>query len=218
VILKFYSKVYFSDIEACQGLHLFPLCDVIYVIWCLISLWSVVICLSIRLFLCLPICLSIYPSIYHSGLCLWCVWRWSVKTNCVQSCVSMIHASISPSIHLSICLAVYLSLWSVLSQEVIGEDKLHVILCEHDPCVCLSIHPPVYPSVYLSVYHCGLWWVRRWSVKTSFVQSYVTVTRASVCLFIQLSIYLSVYPSICLSVYHCGLWCVRRWSVRTNCV
>jgi len=28
VILKFYRKVYFSDIEACQGLHLFPLRDV----------------------------------------------------------------------------------------------------------------------------------------------------------------------------------------------
>jgi len=28
VILKFYRKVYFSDTEACQGLHLFPLCDV----------------------------------------------------------------------------------------------------------------------------------------------------------------------------------------------
>ena len=28
VILKFHRKVYFSDTEACQGLHLFPLCDV----------------------------------------------------------------------------------------------------------------------------------------------------------------------------------------------
>jgi len=31
VILKFYRKVYFSDTEACQGMHLFPLyviCDV----------------------------------------------------------------------------------------------------------------------------------------------------------------------------------------------
>jgi len=28
VILKFYANIYFSDIEACQGLHLFPLCNV----------------------------------------------------------------------------------------------------------------------------------------------------------------------------------------------
>ena len=28
VILKFYRKVYFSHTEACQGLHLFPLCAV----------------------------------------------------------------------------------------------------------------------------------------------------------------------------------------------
>ena len=27
--LKFYHKVYVSDTEACQGLHLFPVCDVI---------------------------------------------------------------------------------------------------------------------------------------------------------------------------------------------
>jgi len=28
VILKFYPNIYFSDTEVCQGLHLFPLCDV----------------------------------------------------------------------------------------------------------------------------------------------------------------------------------------------
>jgi len=28
VILKFYREVNFADTEACQGLHLFPLCDV----------------------------------------------------------------------------------------------------------------------------------------------------------------------------------------------
>jgi len=28
VILKFYRKVYFSDTKACQGQHLFVLCDV----------------------------------------------------------------------------------------------------------------------------------------------------------------------------------------------
>ena len=28
MILKFYRKVYFSDTEACQCLHLYPLCDV----------------------------------------------------------------------------------------------------------------------------------------------------------------------------------------------
>ena len=33
VILKFYRKVYFSDTQACQGLHLFPLCDVMWW-WC----------------------------------------------------------------------------------------------------------------------------------------------------------------------------------------
>jgi len=27
VTLKFYREVYFSDTEACQGLHLFSLCD-----------------------------------------------------------------------------------------------------------------------------------------------------------------------------------------------
>jgi len=27
VILKFYPNIYFSDTEACHGLHLFPLCD-----------------------------------------------------------------------------------------------------------------------------------------------------------------------------------------------
>ena len=31
VILKFYRKVYFSVTEACEGLHLFPLCDVMTV-------------------------------------------------------------------------------------------------------------------------------------------------------------------------------------------
>jgi len=31
VILKFYRTVYCSDTEACQGLHLFPLCDVIFI-------------------------------------------------------------------------------------------------------------------------------------------------------------------------------------------
>jgi len=31
LILKFYRKVYFTDTEACQGLHLFPLFDVILI-------------------------------------------------------------------------------------------------------------------------------------------------------------------------------------------
>jgi len=30
VILKFHRKVYFSDTEACQGLHLFPVYDVMF--------------------------------------------------------------------------------------------------------------------------------------------------------------------------------------------
>ena len=30
MILKFYRKVYFSDTEACQCLHLFPVCDVMW--------------------------------------------------------------------------------------------------------------------------------------------------------------------------------------------
>jgi len=30
LILKFYRKVYCSDTEACQGLHLFPLCDCLF--------------------------------------------------------------------------------------------------------------------------------------------------------------------------------------------
>ena len=33
MILKFYRKVYFSDTEACQGLHLFPLCDVMTTVY-----------------------------------------------------------------------------------------------------------------------------------------------------------------------------------------
>ena len=42
VILKFYHKVYFSDTEAWQGLHLFPLCDHCDVMW-------LVVCISVFL-------------------------------------------------------------------------------------------------------------------------------------------------------------------------
>ena len=41
MILKFYRKVYFSDTEACQGLHLFPLCDVM-------RRWTAAFVLAIR--------------------------------------------------------------------------------------------------------------------------------------------------------------------------
>ena len=76
------------------------------------------------------------------------------------------YLSIHPSICLSVCLSVYLSVHPstctstclsiycchLYCQEVIGEDKLCAVLCDHDPCVCLTVYLAIYLPVCLPVY------------------------------------------------------------------
>jgi len=61
------------------------------------------------------------------------------------------YPSVSLSAHVLVYLPICMSLWPVMCLEVIGEDKLRVILCEHDPCICLSI-PFIHLSICLPIY------------------------------------------------------------------
>jgi len=129
---------------------------------------------------------------------MWCMW------------CDVYHCGLWSSVYLSVCFSVCpcaclsTHLYVIVACDVSGGDRWRQTACNPVWAWSMhlslhSIHPPVYLSTHLSVYHCGLWWVR-WSVRRICVQSYVTVTHVPVCLFIYLSMYLSVYPSICLPV------------------
>jgi len=128
---------------------------------------------------------------------MWCMW------------CDVYHCGLWSSVYLSVCFSVCpcaclsTRLYVIVACDVSGGDRWRQTACNPVWAWSMhlslhSIHPPVYLSTHLSVYHCGLWWVR-WSVRRICVQSYVTVTQVPVCLFI----YLSMYLSVCLSIYLC---------------
>ena len=112
--------------------------------------------------------------------------------------------SLHPSTCLPICLSVCLSLWSVVSQEVIGEDKLCAVLRDCDPCVCLPVYLAIYLPVCLPVYLSVC--LSLWSVMCQGVigedklRVILHVRDPCVCLSIHPCVYPSIYLSICLPV------------------
>jgi len=84
-----------------------------------------------------------YVTVTHVPVCL-----FIYLCTCLSTRLS-VYLSVHPSTCISTCLSIYCC--RLYCHEVIGEDKLHVVVRERDPRICLSIHPSVYLSTCLSI-------------------------------------------------------------------
>ncbi|XP_051796244.1 lethal(3)malignant brain tumor-like protein 4 isoform X2 [Acanthochromis polyacanthus] len=169
-----------------------------------VSLQSVYTCLSVRLSVCPPVCLSTSLSV-HLSVC---------PPVCLSTCLSVCppvclstSLSVCPpvclSVHLSVCPPVCLSTSLSVCPPVCLSTCLSVCLSVHlsvCPPVCLSVRlsvcPPVCLSVRLSV--CPPVCL---STSLSVCPPVCLSTCLSVCPPVCLSVHLSVCPPVCLSVH-----------------
>ena len=140
-----------------------------------------------RLFVCLSVNRSIYPSVYLS-MCLSIVLSicLSIYLSICRSFYIYIYLSIYLSIDLSVCLYIYLS-------------------------VCLSVHL----SIYLSIYHLSVYRPIHLSVRMYIYISIYLPIYLNICLSIFLSIYVAIYfISVAMITLHVNTLGYGNFSTR----